>query len=105
MKSAEPRLVRAAIAFASACVAAAALYSMLRIVQAIVYREADPALVVMSLHAGYFWRAWTVSYAGGMIGFAVWIAAGRDPSRTACLLAKAIAPVGLLVFLQAMFVP
>lgn len=95
-------IVRASIAFAAGCVAAAALYALLRIVQSLLFTEPNPALVFYSEHAGYFWRIWIVSYAGGMIAFLAWIA---GVERTTRVLRRALAPAALLLVVQAVLVP
>jgi len=100
--SREPAIVRAATAFAAGCVASGALYSLLRIVQSFLFKEANPALVFYSEHAGYFWRVWIVAYAGGMCALIAWLA---DTKRTAAVLGRVITPIAILVFVQAMFVP
>ena len=41
----------------------------------------DPALVIYSEHAAYFWRAWTAAYLGAMVGFAAWLVAGRHEAQ------------------------
>ena len=98
----ESRLVRAGVAFAAGCVASAALYSALRIVQSFLFKEPNPALVFYSEHAGYFWRVWIVAYAGGMCALLAWLA---DTDLTTRVLGRAITPVAIFVFVQAMFVP
>ena len=67
--------VRVALALQGACIATVALYAVLRLVQALLYPEPNPATVIWSAHAGYLWRAWTVAYAGAMAGFATFAAA------------------------------
>jgi hypothetical protein len=97
--------VRLALAVVAACVASAALYAVLRIVQKLLFSEPDPALVVWSAHAGFFWRAWTSVYGGGMLGFVAWVAAGRDATRTARVLATALVVAALLIVAQGVLIP
>jgi hypothetical protein len=94
--------VKAALAIATGCTAAALLYSMLRIVQALVMPEPDPAAVMWSEHSGFFWRAWTCAYVAGAVALVVRCFANE---RIANLLARAIIPVAALVAAQALFVP
>jgi hypothetical protein len=94
--------VKIALAIASGCTAAALLYSLLRILQALVLPEPDPTTVLWSEHSGFFWRAWTCAYVGGAIALLAHRFAGE---RAARLLARAIVPVALLVALQTLFVP
>jgi hypothetical protein len=101
----EHRSVRLALSMIAGCVVAVAGYALLRIVQALVLTEPDPALVFWSVHAGYFWRAWTVAYAGGMGAFCTWIATARAPERTARILTTAIVVATVLLVVQSAFVP
>ena len=96
---------RFALSVAWGATAAAALYAALRVVQASTGAPVDPALVSFHAHSGFFWRAWTAGYAGGMIALAAWILAGRDPERVARALAKAIPIVAALAIAQALLVP
>lgn len=93
---------KTALAVATACTAAALLYSILRIIQALVLSEPDPATVMWSEHSGFFWRAWTCAYVAGAVALAVRRFAN---DRLAALLARAIIPVTALVVLQAILVP
>ena len=94
--------MRSALAIATGCTAAALLYSLLRIIQALVLPEPDPTTVMWSEHSGFFWRAWTCAYVGGAI---MLIARRFAGERTAQLLARAIVPVTALIAIQALFVP
>jgi hypothetical protein len=94
--------MRSALAIATACTAAALLYSVLRIVQALVLPEPDPATVLWSEHSGFFWRVWTCAYVAGAVALVARRFAGE---RVARLLARAIVPVAVLVVVQAIFVP
>jgi len=102
--AASPR-VRLALALQGACVATVALYAVLRLVQALLYKEPNPATVIWSAHAGYFWRVWTVAYAGAMTGFATF-AAAKNQEAAVCraLLAGLWVAAGLIV-VQGLFVP
>jgi hypothetical protein len=91
-----------ALAVATGCTAAALLYSILRIVQAIVLPEPDPATVMWTEHSGFFWRAWTCAYAGGAVALIAHRFAG---ARVARALSRAILPVAAIVLLQAALVP
>ncbi len=99
------RLFRLGLGFVAGCIAAVFFYALLRLVQWRLFPEADPASVVWSPHAGYYWRCSTVSYAGAMVGF---LAYGGAVARSTLTL-RAL-HVGLLVAvasmaLQAVFVP
>lgn len=99
------RRLRLSLAIIAACLTATGLYGVLRVIQSMLFREADPALVIWSPHAGYFWRIWIVSYVGGMVGFATWVFAARQPARVARVLASAVFVVTALLAAQALVVP
>jgi hypothetical protein len=96
---------RLALAAMSACVTATALYAVVRGVQWVLVREPNPATVIWSAHAGYFWRMLTVVYAGGMAGMLGWLEAGRDPVRMARALAVGVVIAGLLLAAQGVLLP
>lgn len=101
----EARSVRVALAIVAACSMAAAVYAGLRLVQKLLFPDPDPALVIWSEHAGYFWRAWTAVYVGGMLGFVAYVAARRDPVRTARVLATSVVLSAVLITAQGLLVP
>lgn len=96
---------RAALAVVAACEAAVAIYAVLRVGQALLKPEPDPALVLWSAHSGFFWRSWTAAYGGGTAGFVAWIAAGRDAPRVARFLARAVPIAAALIAAQGLLVP
>jgi|HubBroStandDraft_1064217.scaffolds.fasta_scaffold555890_2 choline-glycine betaine transporter len=97
--------IRLALAFQGACVAAVGLYAILRMVQSMLFKEPNPATVIWSAHAGYFWRAWTVSYAGVMAGFIAFTAAKQHEDRVCRGLNAALLVAGALILYQGLFVP
>ncbi len=101
----EATRTRLALAVVAACTAATALYGIVRVAQALLFPEPDPALVIWSEHAGFFWRAWTVAYVGGMVGILTWAVAERDPARVARALATAVPIAALVVAAQGLLVP
>jgi hypothetical protein len=94
--------MKAALALATACTSAALLYSILRIIQALVLPEPDPATVMWTEHSGFFWRAWTCAYVAGAVAIVVRRFATE---RLARVLARAHVPIALLVLVQAILVP
>jgi hypothetical protein len=100
-----PLRVRLALAVQGACVMTVALYAILRLVQALLFKEPNPATVIWSAHAGYFWRAWTVAYAGTMTGFAAFAAAKRHEARVCRALLWALYGATALIVAQGLFVP
>jgi hypothetical protein len=97
--------VRLALALAGACIATVGLYAVLRLVQALLYKEPNPATVIWSAHAGYFWRVWTVAYAGAMAGFATFAAAKKHEALVSRVLVVGLSVASGLIVLQGLFVP
>jgi len=87
-----------------ACVAVAA-YGIVRGIQFFLYPDPNPATLVWSAHAGFFWRCWTCAYAGGIAAFVAFVGARRDPARAARFLAGAVAVAGSILALQTAVFP
>ena len=100
-----PFVVRLGLGAMATSVAAVALYAVARALQLALVGEANPATVIWSAHAGFFWRAWTVLYAGGMAGFVAFLAAKRDPLRVARVLVRGLMVASGLLVLQSLFLP
>jgi hypothetical protein len=66
---------------------------------------APPALIIARGNAAYFWRAWTVSYAGVMIGFLAFAVAPAHEARVARGMVRALSIVVALLVVQAMVLP
>jgi hypothetical protein len=98
-------VTRVALAAMAGCVTAVVLYALLRGVQMVLFREPNPATIIWSAHAGYFWRALIVSYAGGMASLLTWMAAGRSPERVARVLVRGVTIAAVLIFVQGIFLP
>jgi hypothetical protein len=103
--SSESSVVRLALALGAAFSGALLLYAITRVIQSLLGPDPDPALVLWSEHSGYFWRVGIASYAGGMLGFFAWVAAGRAPERTARVLAGAVIVAPIVLALQALCAP
>jgi hypothetical protein len=101
----EAPAVRLALAVIAGSLTATSLYAVLRLVQALLLAEPNPALVIYSPHAGFFWRAWTAAYVGGMVAFVAWFAAGRDAPKTARVILAATTPAAALIVAQGLLVP
>jgi hypothetical protein len=101
----EPATVRLGLALVAACTTAAGIYALVRVTQALIFQEPDPALVIWSEHAGFFWRALTAGYAGGMVGFMTWLASARHPGRVAFVLTRAVPAAAALLAAQGLLVP
>jgi hypothetical protein len=101
----ERAAVRVALSLVAACSTAAALYAIMRVFQALVFPEPDPALIIWSEHAGFFWRSWTVVYVGGMAAFVTWLLSARHALRIAGVLAAAVPTSAALLAVQGILVP
>lgn len=101
----EPARVRLGLSVVAACTSAVALYGILRVVQSLLFKEADPALVIWSEHAGFFWRALTVGYVGGMVGFLTWLATAKHTPRVVSVLTPAVPIAAAILTAQGLLVP
>ena len=97
--------VRGALALIAGCTAAMGLYAVVRVGQAVIFTEPDPALVIWSEHSGFFWRTWTVVYVGGMAALLTWMIAGRDAPHVAAVLMRALPIAAGALAAQAVLVP
>jgi hypothetical protein len=86
-------------------VVAVGAYALVRALQFFVYPDPNPATLVWSAHAGYFWRALTVAYAGGIAAFVAFPILRTRPEPGVRALAPAIAVAGTLLLLQVLFFP
>ena len=98
-------MIRIALGAMTGCVVAVALYALVRGLQLMIFPEPNPATVIWSAHAGYFWRGWIVSYSGGMAALIAWKAAGRDPARVARVLVHGVVVAAALIFAQGILLP
>lgn len=98
------RRARALAAIACGLETAAAVYALVRIVQFVFIPEPNPAIVIASVHAGYFWRAWIAAYAGGFAALTTALVV-RKTEPLARLALAALPWTALFAVLQALFVP
>jgi hypothetical protein len=87
-----------------ACVSVAA-YGIVRGIQFFLYPDPNPATLVWSAHAGFFWRCWTCAYAGALAAFIALVGAQQSPARTARSLVGAVAVAGAILALQTAVFP
>ena len=87
-----------------ACVAVAA-YGIVRGIQFFLYPDPNPATLVWSAHAGFFWRCWTCAYAGCLAAFIAFVGARRSPARAAQSLVGTVAVAGAILALQTAMFP
>jgi hypothetical protein len=94
-----------AVSLAWGLVFSVAAYAVVRTIQFFAFPDPNPARLVWSAHAGYFWRIWTVAYAGGIASFVVGLVA-REHLRAAALALRSAVPVAaVLLALQVVFFP
>ena len=96
---------RLALAFQGACVSAVGLYAVFRWSEGSERMEAHRVASFPIGHAGYFWRAWTVAYAGIMCGFLVFGAARTYGVNVCRTLVWALYAASALLALQTLFEP
>jgi hypothetical protein len=99
------RTTQLGLGFVAASLSAVVLYAALRLVQARLFPEADPATIIWSAHAGYFWRCWTAGYAGALVGFLAYGAAERHATSVARWLLRMLPPTVVLIVAQGLLVP
>jgi hypothetical protein len=99
------RAVTGAISVAWGLVVAVGAYAVVRAIQRVLYPDPNPAALVWSAHAGFFWRVWTVAYLGGVAAFVTFVVALGRIRAAARALAPAIAIAAGLLALQSVFLP
>jgi hypothetical protein len=99
------RAVACALSAAWGIVVAVGAYAIVRAIQKVVYPDPNPAALVWSAHAGFFWRVWTVAYLGGVAAFVTFVVARGRTAASARALAPAIAIAAGLLALQSAFLP
>ena len=87
------------------CVVAVGAYAVVRGIQFFVYPDPNPATLVWSAHAGFFWRCWTCAYAGGLAAFVAFLFTQYRFDRSVAALGPAIAIAAMLLALQVTIFP
>jgi hypothetical protein len=96
---------RLVLAFLSSCVAAVLVYAGTRSAQFFFVQEPDPATIIWSAHAGYFWRSLVSIYAAGTIGFVAFVAAKTHADRLTTLLVGGVRLAAWAILVQALLFP
>ncbi len=99
------RVVAAGVALAWGMAAAVAAYALVRTVQFFLYPDPNPATLVWSAHAGFFWRCWTCAYAGGIAAFVAFLLVRAHPARALRTLPAAIAVAAAMLAVQTAVLP
>ena len=87
------------------CAVSVAAYAIVRAIQFFLYPDPNPATLVWSAHAGFFWRCWTVAYAGSIAAFIAYPIARGRPEAAARSLGPAIVVAAVMVALQTALLP
>jgi H+/Cl- antiporter ClcA len=95
----------ATVAIAWGLVVAVGAYAIVRAIQSLLLSDDNPAALVWSPHAGFFWRIWTVVYVGGFAAFVAFVVAQGRRTAAARMLAPAVAIAAALLALQSVFLP
>jgi hypothetical protein len=93
------------VALGWGCAVAVGAYAVVRGIQFFLYPDPNPATLVWSAHAGFFWRCWTCAYAGGLATFVAYLFARARPAGALRTLPGAIAVVTVLLALQTALLP
>jgi hypothetical protein len=98
-------LVAAGVAIAWGMATAVGAYALVRTVQFFLYPDPNPATLVWSAHAGFFWRSWTCAYAGAIAAFIAYVPTRRHLAASVRALGPAVAVVSVLLALQTAVFP
>jgi hypothetical protein len=98
-------VVAAGVALAWGMAVAVGSYALVRTVQFFVYPDPNPATLVWSAHAGFFWRCWTCAYAGAIAAFVAYVPTRRHLAASVKALGPAVATVAVLLALQTAVFP
>src|SRR5262249_34009474 len=98
---------RAAAAAVFGCIAAAASYSTIRLLEHFFMPEPDPGAVIWSARSGSEWRLAISVYLGGALGGLAWALAGTPSRRRTLVGCLSVTIVGsfFLVLLQGLLCP
>jgi len=80
-------------------------YGVVRTIQFFLYPDPNPATLVWSAHAGFFWRCWTCAYGGALAAFIAFVVARRDAERAARSLLPAVAVAAAVLAAQVAIFP
>ena len=94
-----------AIAAIWGCTFAVGSYGALRALQYVLFPEANPATIVWSAHAGYFWRMLIVTYCGGMAAIVAFLVARSDVDRAVKGLLPALTVSAAILTAQGLLLP
>jgi hypothetical protein len=98
---------RIALAVCAGCALLVVVYASLRVIQLIWFPEPNPAIVIGSARAGYFWRLWTGAYVAGMgaLGVYAGAATGLGAARVARALPAGLCLAIVVIVVQGLAIP
>jgi hypothetical protein len=99
------RAERLLLALAAACAAAVIAYAAVRSVEAALFPEPNPAIVIWSERSGFLWRSAIALYIGGMGAFGAYALAARSPSAAARWLVRAVLLAAIAIVAQGALLP
>jgi hypothetical protein len=105
VKARDELLVTIGVSLCWGCVVATGAYAVVRGIQFFLYPDPNPATLVWSAHAGFFWRCWTCAYAGGLTSFIAFLFTRQQLDRSVAALAPAVAIAAVLLALQVTVFP
>ncbi|MGH7280706.1 MAG: hypothetical protein ACRELY_04220 [Polyangiaceae bacterium] len=97
--------LRLCLGFAWALVSATFFYGLVRGIQAWLFPEANPATIIWSAHAGYFWRIWIVLYGSGVVGFLAFYFASTQSEKLTKWLKNGVIVAAVTIAVQALLLP
>jgi hypothetical protein len=98
-------VVAVGVALAWGMAVAVGAYALVRTVQFFLYPDPNPATLVWSAHAGFFWRSWTCAYAGAIAAFIAYVPTRRHLASSVRALGPAVAVTAVLLALQTAVFP
>jgi hypothetical protein len=82
--------VRLLAALAAACVVAAGAYPAIRLLEALLFPQANPVTIVWASTSTFAWRVILAAHAGALGAFGGYALAARSPATCARWLARAV---------------
>lgn len=91
--------------FAGGAIFATMLYPVLRLISRVLFPDPDPATIIWSAHAGFFWRVLTCLFAMALTSIALHVVYERTPEKLVRLLVPGVIVATVAISLQSLFVP
>ncbi len=98
-------VLAASIAVAWGASISVVAYGVVRGIQFFLYPDPNPATLVWSAHAGFFWRCWTCAYAGALATVIAFVLSRKSPERAARGLVAAVTVAAVVLSAQVAVFP